>query len=138
MEHIHGQFDIKIQLGECVMAQAIGTFSLVVAPGTTPNPLALTPASGALPQETEGVAVTADAVATVSGGTPPYNYTFTGLPAGISANETPNPDGSVAITLAGTPAVGASAQSPYTVIVTVNDSATPSATASIKRGLGIR
>lgn len=113
------------------MSQVTGSFSLNVKIVTPPPPvLALVPSSGALPDETEGVAVS-DKVAVVSGGTPPYSYDIAGLPAGVSAVENDNGDGSFTVALAGTPDAGDAADSPYTVSVTVTDSATAaSATAS--------
>lgn len=118
------------------MTQISGSYSIVVNPATTPPPaLAITPASGALPAETEGQAVSDAVFATVSGGVPPYNYGFTGLPPGVTVNEAPSADGVAGdadLSLAGTPNVGDSANSPFTLGVTVTDSATPAASASFR------
>lgn len=122
------------------MASVTGSFSVNVKPGVVPPPaLALNPSTGALPDETEGVAlpVAGDLVAQVSGGVPPYTFAITGLPAGVNAAENPpNADGSVDIVLEGTPAAGSASGSPYTVGVVVTD-AGPAA-ASARRPLSVR
>ena len=117
------------------MSQVTGSFSVSVKPGGSSTPVTIEPSSGNLPDEQEGVTVD-DKVATVSGGTPPYNYTFAGQPDGITFAETDNGDGSFDIRAQGMPLAGDAAKSPYTVTVTVNDSASPSARAT--RQLSVR
>ena len=87
------------------MATVTGSFSVTVNPGgPPPSPLALTPPGGSLPAETVG-SPTTDKVATVSGGKPPYTFSLASgaLPDGTSLTQTTNPDGSVDISMAGTP-----------------------------------
>jgi len=119
------------------MAEVTGSFTIVVVASTPPpNPLAITPSSGALPAEVEGQPVPAAPFATVSGGLPPYSYAITGLPAGVTATESPSADGvagDVDLALTGAPNAGDAAGSPYTVAVVVTDSATPASTASLRR-----
>ena len=121
------------------MSTVTGTYTVAVSPATPlPNPLKITPASGSLPAETEGQAVSG-VVATVSGGVPPYNYQITGQPAGVTFGEVPSADGVTGdqdIVLQGAPAVGSAAGSPYTVSIVVTDSATPAATASVSKQIG--
>jgi hypothetical protein len=137
-QHIHGHFDFKIHGGFFHMTQVSGSFSVKVsAAAPPPAQLAITPSSGALPDETEGVAIVSDAVAKVTGGVPPYTYSVTGLPAGVNAVETVNADGSADVTLSGTPSPGDAALSPYTVSVVVTDSATAAA-ARATRTLNVR
>src|SRR5882672_1053552 len=119
-KNIHGRFETSIRIGGIHVAQVTGSFSVNVKAAAAA--LALNPNSGALPDETEGVAV-ADKVAVVSGGTPPYTYDITGLPAGVAAVENDNGDGTFTVALSGAPAAGSAAGSPYTVAVTVTDSA---------------
>ena len=110
------------------MSTVTGSFSVNVKAAAAA--LTLNPNSGALPDETEGVAV-ADKVAVVSGGTPPYTYNITGLPTGVAAVENDNGDGTFTVALSGAPAASSAGGSPYTVAVTVTDSATAAmATAS--------
>lgn len=65
--------------------QVKGSYTIHVNPGVPPPPpMALTPASGPLPDETVGSPVTGGV--TASGGTPPYKYAVTGgttLPPGV-------------------------------------------------------
>lgn len=122
------------------MAQVQGSFTVNVKAATPPpNPPVLTPSSGALPQEIEGVPVS-DTVAVVSGGTPPYNYDISGLPSGVSAVENDNGDGTATVALTGAPdtgdAIGGDGAGNYTVSITVTDS-TPAGTTS-KRPLNVR
>jgi hypothetical protein len=136
-ETIDGKFEFRIHLGGFRVAQVTGSFSVNVKAATPPpNPLTLNPTSGALPDEIEGVAVS-DVVAVVSGGTPPYTYDITGLPAGVSAVENDNGDGSFTVALSGSPNTGDAAGSPYTVAVAVTDSAA-AATARATRSLNVK
>lgn len=119
------------------MSTVTGTYSVSVAPGSTGPALAITPATGALPGETEGQAVSG-VVATVSGGVPPYNYAITGQPAGVTFTEGPSADGVAGdadISIGGAPAVGDSTggdgSGNYLVQIVVTDSAPTQASARL-------
>lgn len=116
--------------------QVSGSFTVNVKPGQASNPVTIEPATGQLPDEQEGVAVVGDLVATVKGGVPPYDYTFSGKPDGMDFAEKDNLDGTFGIVITGTPAAGDAANSPYTIGVTVKDS-NPNA-ASAMRSLTVR
>lgn len=120
------------------MSQVTGNFTVnVKTSAPPPTPLTLTPAdpagtvgtgstpaTGALPDETEGVADAGDLVATVSGGTGPYTFSnITGVPPGMALNENLNADGSSSVVISGTPDAGDAATAPFTVGFTVTDSA---------------
>lgn len=112
------------------MSKVTGNFSLVVNPATTQNPLVMTPSSDALIAETEGVNDPGQKIAEVSGGTPPYTFSATGVPDGMDLTQQPDADGTGAdVMLEGTPTVGDAAQSPFTIAITATDSATPAAQA---------
>ena len=110
------------------MSQATASFTVTVKAGAV-NPPVIVPATGNLPDEQEGVAVTGDKLATVSGGVPPYNYQFSGQPEGMAFAEKDNGDGSFDLLIKGTPNAGDAAGSPYTINVVVTDSASPSQSA---------
>lgn len=92
------------------MATVTGNYTLHVDP--QPQPLSLSPASGALPGEQVGSP--ASGTVSISGGTPPYTVQESGLPTGVSAVV----EGSN-ITLSGTP----TAAGDFTPNLTVTDSA---------------
>ena len=76
------EFAVKFCV-EGFIVKISGVFTIHIAP-VTQQPLTLTPASGALPDETVGT-VAAGNIA-ISGGTPPYSLTpVTGLPPGVTA-----------------------------------------------------
>lgn len=135
-EHIHGYFDFAVRIGGLKVANVTGNFSVTVVPATPPPPppppLVLTPATGTLPSEQEGVDVGNVLMTTVSGGVSPYTYQFSGLPAGVTAIEVANPDGSFGIQLAGSPAAGDAGNYSITVIVTDSGPASAVAQASVK------
>lgn len=120
------------------MESVTGTYTVSVgSSGPPPNPLTITPVQGTLPNETEGVAVPApgDPLAHVSGGTPPYSFQVSGLPDGMGLNATNNADGSTDVTIDGTPSAGDAAKSPFTIQLTVTDSAVSPAKAGLARRL---
>jgi hypothetical protein len=103
------------------------TASAMVTVTIVPKPaLAITTTS--LPGATEGVPYSATLAAT--GGTTPFTWSVTGLPAGLSVDPTTG-------VISGTPAAGTSAGSPYTLGVTVTDSDTPPETASTTLSLSV-
>ncbi len=124
---------VKFCIEEDFVGQVTGSFSVNVKAGAAP--VSIVPSTGALPDETEGVAIS-DKVAIVSGGVPPYNYVFAGQPDGIGFVEKDNFDGTFTILAQGTPSVGDAAGSPYTVTVTVTDSSP--ATQSAVRSLNVK
>jgi hypothetical protein len=131
----------KIILEGETMSTVTGTFTVSVAPAIGPPPppaLAINPASGSLPGEVEGTAIAAGVVATVSGGVPPYSYTITGQPAGVTFSEVPSADGIAGdadVVIAGTPAAGDSTggdgKGNYNVSIVVTDSASPAAASKL-------
>ena len=121
------------------MATVTGNFTLVVNPASTPPPnaLTITPSSGTLVPETEGVNDPGQEVCEVTGGTPPYTFSATGVPAGMSLSQAPDADGvGVDVELSGTPTVGDATSSPYTLALSVTDSA--GASASFKQRVAIK
>lgn len=111
------------------MSTVTGSFTVTVA--TAANPLTMTPQGGNLPNETVGVPVTGDIVATVSGGTAPYTFSITGgtLPPGMSLASTQNADGSETITIEGTPTQSGA----FSFNLTVVDAAGTSVTLAAKK-----
>ncbi len=112
------------------MSIVTGTFTLVVnAAITPPPPLTINPSSGTLAPETEDVNDPGQTVANVSGGILPYTFAATGVPDGMDLKQQPGADGkSVDVILEGTPTAGDAANSPFTLAITVTDSATPTTT----------
>jgi hypothetical protein len=144
---MHHQKPIRFKLiieGEVNMGATVtGTYAISTGPATT-STLAITPATGAEGPFPQGVAVPPTVLATVSGGTPPYNYAISdsaGLwPAstGYTLTEAPSADGVTGdadITLAGTPNAADAAATPDEFTIVVTDSSTPPASASLKRKL---
>ena len=129
---------IKLFIEEECVTVLNGSFSVNVKPGAGGggSDLKIVPSSGSLPDEQVGVPVVGDKLATVSGGVPPYDYQFSGQPSGMHFDEKDNGDGTFDVVTLGTPDVGADAGSPYTVVMTVTDSATPAASA--RRSLTVR
>lgn len=91
--------------------------------------LTLTPNGGALPDEQVGQAVN-DVVTVISGGTAPYTFNITAgaTPDGTELFSETNADGSETITIEGTPTT----EGDDSFTLTVSDSSTPPATASVK------
>ncbi|MBE7492088.1 MAG: putative Ig domain-containing protein [Planctomycetes bacterium] len=109
-----GTFNVQVTVTDSATPtpqQVTENYTLVInAPG---SPLQITsPAPGALPAGTQNVAYS-PVTFTATGGTPPYSWGATGLPAGMTMTA-----GGV---LQGTPTVNGS----FNVQVTVTDSATP-------------
>lgn len=112
----------------------VATFTVEVKPAQA-QPLTLTPNGGALPAETVGTAAS-DEVCSVSGGTAPYGFAVTGgaVPDGMQLMEgDPAADGSVPITLDGTPTKAGS----FSFDLTVTDSspATQTAQVSVRKAI---
>lgn len=90
------------------------TFILIVKPAAQaapppPPPLTLDPTGGNLPDEQQGVAVTGDGefLCKVSGGKPPYQFAISQgtFPKGMDLGAVDNGDGSINVTIAGTPEI---------------------------------
>ncbi len=108
----------QVQLVDVSDPETITVTDIAVV--TVSSPLTITgPAS--LPAGTVNVAYTATTI-TASGGTQPYVWSATGLPAGLSI-------GSASGVISGTPT--ADSGSPYSVTVKVTDSANPGNTATM-------
>ena len=95
--------EIKICGEVRIVANITGNFTVVVNPSGG-QPLAMNPQGGNLPNETQG-SQSSDPVCSVSGGTAPYSFQVSAgaLPPGMNLVSTTNPDGSVAISIEGTP-----------------------------------
>jgi hypothetical protein len=121
------------------MSTVTGTYTITTGSGTPPPPsLAINPAAGTEGPFPAGVAIAPTVLATVTGGTPPYNYQISGLPAGTGyeVNEAPSADGVAGdadITLTGTPTAADVSASPEPLVIVVTDSA--GATAQLQRKL---
>lgn len=114
--NITGHFETKFKFGGLTVATVTGNFTIHVNPPAQP-PLTMTPNSGALPDETQGVDTAGTKVAVMSGGMPPYKVTNQqGMPPGVNASI--DTDG-VTVVLSGAP------QSPgdANVAIDVSDSA---------------
>lgn len=96
-----GSYTVTVAATDSAGAQASGSFPVTIAPGV----LTVT---GSLDNGTVGVAYSGSVSAT--GGVPPYNFSFGGLPGGVTGNSS----GSIS----GTP----TAPGTFTVTATVNDS----------------
>ncbi len=96
--------------------------AIVTVTVTAPT-LTVSPASGSLPSASVGSAFTT--TLTSSGGTAPYSYTATGLPAGINLSAggtlsgTPTTPGNYTVNVAITDANGATGTASYTLTVAV-------------------
>lgn len=114
------------------MANSQATYTVTVKAGTQTGVITITPSSGQLPDETEGVS-TADEVAVVSvddNVVLPLQYTFSGQPDGVTFQETDNGDGTFTIQTAGAPAPGTAGD--YTIDLVVSDSGPSVAPAKAK------
>ena len=105
-----GTFSVSVTVGDVSQPRqtATATYPLVIGS-------ALTVGTTSLPAGTVGVAYSTALAA--SGGTAPYTFTATGLPAGLSINGQ---------SISGTPTAAGSS----TVVLTVKDSSTPALTAT--------
>ena len=120
------------------MAQETINFSLTVNPST--SALKVVDANGntlndgdsvTLTPETVGVADPGQELLTVSGGTPPYNFSVVSgaIPNGDSLSSVTNADGSETVSIEGTPTAAGTA----TFAVQVSDSAGASKTVTAKK-----
>ena len=129
---------IKICIEEELVSGQQASFTVTVKPAgpppppppPPPTPISIVPETGSLPDEQVGVKVEGDKLATVSGGVPPYTYSFSGQPSGMTFAEKDNGDGSFDVLISGTPDDGDDAKSPYTIVMDVTDSASPAASTS--------
>ncbi|MCC6363672.1 MAG: putative Ig domain-containing protein [Bryobacterales bacterium] len=108
-----GSFTFNVQVTDANNQTATKAFTLTVG-----TPSQLTISTAALPNGTVGTAYSAPPLA-ATGGTPPYTWTATGLPAGLSLSTTGN--------LSGTP----TAAGTFSVTVQVTDSASQSITKAL-------
>jgi hypothetical protein len=111
------------------MSQITATVTLVVNPATE-TALTFTPNANLQP-ETEGVDDPGQVLGTVSGGQSPYTFSATGVPSGDSLAQQASADGNegdVDVVISGTPSAGDSAGSPYSIVLTITDSAANPAT----------
>ena len=114
---------------------ADATVSLTI----TATPLSFAPAAGALPAATAGSAWTQTVAA--SGGTAPYTYSATGLPAGITLNGTsgvlsgtPSAAGSYNIQITAADVYGAGGTASYTLSVNEAAPVASAITATVNAG----
>ncbi|MFM0198579.1 putative Ig domain-containing protein [Paraburkholderia fungorum] len=116
---------------------ATGTSSTATVTITVSAPtLALTPAAGALANGTVGTAYSQTVSA--SGGTSPYIYAATGLPAGLIINTstgtisgTPTASGNYTPTITATDSHGATGSASYTIAITVQAPVAGSVSATV-------
>jgi SprB-like repeat protein len=122
------EFIVKLPKG-ITMSQVQFSASFNVAPSST-TPLTITPSSGTF-NLTVGVPADGTAVATVSGGVPPYTYSIDPasgpLPTGITFVEDST---NTIVTLAGTPTVAGTSTTP--VLLDVTDTALSTTSAAFK------
>jgi SprB repeat len=118
---MHEDFELIIKVPKGITMSQV-QFSATFTVTAAASPLTITPSSGAF-NLTVGVPADGTAVATVSGGTPPYTYSIDSasgpLPTGISFVEDASTNS--VVTLAGTPTVAGTSTTP--VLLDVNDSA---------------
>ena len=114
------------------MSQIIATINFVVNPASTTQPLAFTPNPNLQP-DTENVDDPGQILGEVTGGVAPYTFSASDVPSGMELAQQPDADGvGVDVVISGTPATGDSTASPYSIVLTINDSATPSAQVKVK------
>jgi len=106
-----GSFTFQVRVSDSQEASATGSFTIKI------NPAAFVITTSSLPAGTVGTAYTATSLA-AAGGTPPYTWSASGLPSGLSISS--------AGVISGTPAAAGS----FSVTVQATDSAQVTATKS--------
>jgi hypothetical protein len=129
--HCNKPFHFTLCIEGDIMSSQVATFTLTVNP-TTPNPIVLTPAGGALPTHSVGDTVS-DPVTHVSGGVAPYTFAITNgaVPDGLQLTAVTNADSSEDIAIEGIPTVAGD----FSFDLTVTDSGGSTTTASLKRSI---
>jgi hypothetical protein len=113
------------------MSVITATISFLVNAATVGSNLLFTP-NPDLVADTEGVADSGQILGEVTGGTAPYTFAAAGVPAGMTLAQEPDADGTgTDVVISGTPTVGDAASSPYSIVLTITDSAGASLTANV-------
>jgi hypothetical protein len=113
---VAGSFSVTLKVTDSAQATATQTFTITVA-------AALTITTATLPNGTVGTAYTATTLA-ATGGAPPYSWSASGLPSGLSISSagvisgTPAAAGSFSVTLKVTDSAQATATQTFTITVT--------------------
>ena len=111
-----GSFTFQVKVYDSQQASATGSFTIRIAAG------AFTITTSSLPAGTVGTAYTATTLA-ATGGTPPYTWSASGLPSGLSISSagvisgTPTAAGSFSVTVQATDSAQLTATKAYSVTV---------------------
>jgi hypothetical protein len=111
-----GSFTYQVTVTDSAQGSASGSFTIKI------NPAALAITTSSLPAGTVGTAYTATTLA-ATGGTPPYTWSASGLPSGLSISSagvisgTPTASGSFSVTVQATDSAQATATKAYSVTV---------------------